>query len=105
MAIVLIMEWLCLCLHCKCSFFSGVEPSKFEFKIFLAQFHNCVHNIQSDRPKLAILKSYLTVYALQLVSHLTLEDGNFNVAIDLLTKEFLDVSHIVNEISEQILTT
>ena len=42
---------------------------------------------------------------LLLVSHLTLEDENFNVAIDLLNNEFLDVLHIVNEIFKKILTT
>ena len=68
---------------------------------FFVQFYYCVHNVQADRAKLAILKSCLIRYAL----HLSLEDGNFNVAVDLLTKEFLYVLHIVNEIFKQILTT
>lgn len=53
----------------NCITFSDVKPSKFGFKSFMAQFHNCTEYITSDKTKLAILKCYLTGYALQLISH------------------------------------
>lgn len=82
----------------QCATFSGINPSKFEFKNFISQFKNCTDSVKSGKSKLALLKGYLSDYALQLVSHLTLEDENFNVAVDLLTKEFLDIPFIINEI-------
>lgn len=89
----------------QCATFSGINPSKFEYKNFIAQFKNCTESIDSGRAKLALLKGYLSDYALQLVSHLTLEDGNYDVAVDLLTKEFLDVPFIISEIFKQIIST
>lgn len=86
----------------SCSVLSlvGVNPSKFKF--FFSQFHNFVSFTDSNKTKLALLKSYLTDYALQLISYLTLEDDNFHVAINLL-KEFLDVPYKMHEIFKQIL--
>ena len=59
--------------------------------------------MNSDKAKLFILKSYLTGYAAQLISHLTLEGANYEVAIKLLTEEFLDIPLIVEEIFKQLL--
>ena len=53
--------------------------------------------------KLTLLKSYLSDYALQLISHLTLESCNYSVAIDLLKREFLNENLIINAIFNQIL--
>ena len=86
-----------------CAKFSGNKPDKFEFKNFLSQFYNCVNSVSSEKTKLSLLKSYLTGYAGQLISHLTLEDSNYGVAIDLLTEEFLDIPYIVDEIFKQLL--
>ena len=72
--------------------FSSINPSKFEFN-------------NSNKSRLALLKGYLTSYALQLVSHLILVDGNYKVAVSLLTIEFLDVPFIINEIFKQVTTT
>ena len=87
----------------QCPKFSGRMSNKFEFKNFLAQFYNCVSSVSSDKAKLSLLKSYLTGYAAQLISHLTLEEANYEVAIKLLTEEFLDIPLIVDEIFKQLL--
>ena len=83
----------------QCPKFSGEMCNKFEFKNFLAQFYNCVSSVSSDKAK---LKSYLTGYAAQLLSHLTLEEANYEVAIKLFTEEFLDIPLIVDEIFKQL---
>ena len=59
--------------------------------------------MSSDKAKLSLLKSYLTGYAAQLLSHLTLEEANYEVAIKLLTEEFLDIPLILDEIFKQLL--
>ena len=87
----------------QCPKFSGRMYNKFEFKNFLAQFYNCVSSVSSDKGKLSLLKSYLTDHAAQLLSHLTLEEANYEVAIKLLTEEFLDIPLIVDEIFKQLL--
>ena len=43
----------------ECVKFSGMKPSKFEFKNFLAQFQNCAMYLESNEVKLRLLKSYL----------------------------------------------
>ena len=42
-------------------------------------------------------------YALQLISHLTLESCNYRVAIDFLKREFLNENLLINVIFNQIL--
>ena len=59
--------------------------------------------MSSDKAKLSLLKTYLTGYAAQLISHLTLEEANYEVTIKLLTEEFLDIPLIVDEILKQLL--
>ena len=87
----------------QCPKFSGRMSNNFEFKNFLAQFYNCVSSVSLDKAKLSLLKSYLTGYVAQLLSHLTLEEANYEVAIKLLTEEFLDIPLIVDEIFKQLL--
>ena len=62
-----------------------------------------VSSISSDNAKLSLLKSCLTGYAAQLISHLIIEEANYEVAIKLLTEEFLDIPLIVDEIFKQLL--
>ena len=57
----------------ECVKFSGLKSSKFKSKNFLAQFQNCVMHLELDEVKLTLLKSYLSDYALQVASHLTLK--------------------------------
>ena len=83
-------------LRLQCPKFCGRTSNRFEFKNFLVQFYNCISSVSSDKAKLSLLKSYLTGYAAQLLSHLTLEEANYEVAIKLLTEEFLDIPVIVD---------
>ena len=89
----------------QCVKFSGIRAGKFEFKNFLVQFENCVDAVHSKKAKLSLLKSFLTGYASQLVAHLSLEDENFEVAVNLLRKEFLDIPLIIDEIFKQLLSS
>ena len=59
--------------------------------------------MSSDKAKLSFFKSYLTGYATHLISHLTLEEANYEVTMKLLTEEFLDMPLIVDEIFKQLL--
>ena len=60
--------------------------------------------LESNEVKLTLLKSYLSDFALQLISHLTLESYNYSVAIDLLKREFLNENLIINAIFNQIIS-
>ena len=61
-------------------------------------------HLESNEVKLTSLKSYLSDYVFQLISHLTLESCNYSVAIDLLKREFLNENLIINTIFNQILS-
>ena len=87
----------------QCVKFSGIRAGKFELKNFLVQFESCVDAVHSRKAKLSLLKSFLTGYVSQLVSHLSLEDENFEVTIDLSKKEFLHIPFIIDEIFKQLL--
>ena len=85
----------------QCTKFGGKVIGKFEFQNFQAQFENCVTSVESPKVKLSLLKGFLTSYASQLISNLSLENKNYNVAINLLKK--LVVPFIIDEIFWQIL--
>ena len=59
--------------------------------------------VHSRKAKLSLLKGFLTGYASQLESLLSLEDEDFEVAIDFLKKEFLDIPFIIDESFKQLL--
>ena len=89
-------------LHCPT--FSGKASNKLEFKNFLSQFNNCV-DASGTLPgsvKLTYLRSYLTDYALKIIAHLTINDSNYDIAINLLKEEFLDEEFITNEFLKQL---
>ena len=72
----------------------------------MLQFNNCVDAAGqlSDSNKLTYLCGYLTGYAFKVISHLSISDDNYKVAIDLLKDEFLDVPYIVDESFKQLLS-
>ena len=77
-----------LCTHVpkiQCAKFSGEEVGKFKLKNFLAQFENCVTSVESPKVKLSLLKCFLTGFASQLISNLSLE----NETIRKLTRFFM----------------
>ena len=90
----------------QCQVFDGTSKDKLEFKNFLVQFFSCIDACGSisDAIKLTYLRSYLSGYALKIISHLSVADDNFEVALDLLKEEFLDIPYIVDECFKLLLT-
>ena len=89
----------------QCSQLSGKDVDELEFKNFLIQFQNCVDaggNLPGSA-KLTYLRSYLTGYAYKIISHLSITDDNFDIAITLLKDEFLDTEFIADEYFRQII--
>ena len=90
----------------SCPTFDGSGKDKLEFKNFLAQFQNCIEacGSLSDANKLTYLRSYLAGNAFKLINHLSVTDDNFEIALDLLKDEYLDIAHIVDESFKVLLT-
>ena len=83
----------------ECDKFDGESQDKMAFKNFLQQFHNCINvcGQLSDSSKLTYLRGYLKGYAFRVISHLSVSDDNYSVALKLLKEEFLDEEYIVDE--------
>ena len=80
----------------ECNIFDGTSKDKLEFKNFLTQFSNCIDacGTLSNANKLTYLRSYLSGYALKIISHLSVTDDNYDVAFSLPKEEFLDIPYI-----------
>ena len=89
----------------SCKKFSGTEKDKFYFNNFLKQFENVIEagGITSGSAKLTYLFGYLENYAFDIVSHLSIKDDNYPLAIKLLKDEFLDVEFLIHEYLRKIL--
>ena len=85
--------------------FNGKEKYKFAFHNFLNPFNNVIDSKKqlSESAKLSYLIGYLRDYALKQVSHLSLFDSNYKVALNLLKEEFLDKEFIIDETLKNIL--
>ena len=84
----------------KCDFFTGEGSNELEFHSFITQFNNVIGyrpNL-SEATKLTYLKTYLKGYALKTVQHLQISNSNYKIAIDLLTREFLDTNALVDDL-------
>ena len=57
----------------------------------------------SDSTKLTYLKTYLRGYALKIVQHLHVTNGNYLIAIELLEREFLNVDSLTDELFKKLL--
>ena len=70
-----------------------------EFENFVTQFSNCIDacGTLSSANKLTYLRSYLSGYALKIITHLSVTDDNYDVAFSLLKEEFLDIPYTVDE--------
>ena len=90
-----------------CKVFNGEGEDKLEFKNFRLQFKNCVDACgkPSDSNKLTYLRSYLSGYAFKVISHLSISDDNYKVAMQLLEDEFLDIPFIINESFKQLVAS
>ena len=90
----------------ECPKFDGTSKDKMAFKNFWAEFTNCMeaYSCTSDTLKLKYLKSFTSGKAFQLIRHLSLTDGNFNKALELLQKEYLQIENIITEYVGKIMT-
>ena len=91
----------------ECKIFDGTSKDKLEFKNFVTQFSNCIDacGTLSDANKLTYLRSYLSSYALKIITHLSVTDDNYDVAYFLLKEEFLDIPYIVDESFKTLLSS
>ena len=91
----------------KCERFDGGSSDKFEFKYWLSQFESMLASGRaiSGTSKLSVLRNHLTHsgLAFKTISHLDINDDNYDEAIKALKEEFLDIEHIVHETFKQIL--
>ena len=60
-------------------------------------------HLESNEVKLTLLKSNLSDYDLQLISHLTLESCNYSIDIDLVKRKLLN-GNLINAIFNKILS-
>lgn len=76
----------------KCAVFRGEGASSLEYSNFLQQFQNVIgsRGCLADSAKLTYLKTYLDGYALKVINHLSIANENYEVALSMLEKEFLD---------------
>ena len=67
-----------------CQKFDGRSTNPLAFKNFMVQFRNCVgvHDNLSDTSKLTFLRGFYTGHALNLITHLSVCDDNYQIAID-----------------------
>ena len=91
----------------ECKTFDGASKDKLEFKNFLTHFSNCIDacGTLSNANKSTYLCSYLSGYALKIISYLSVTDGNYDVAFSLLKEEFLDRPYIVDESFKTLLSS
>ena len=82
-----------------------MEKINLPFIIFLNQSNNVIDSKKhlSESAKLSYLIVYLTDYALKQVSHLSLTDSNYKMALNSLKEEFLDKKFIIDETLKNIL--
>ena len=66
---------------------------KWHLRIFLQQFHNCI-NVSGQ---LTYLRGYLKGYGFRVISHLSVSDDNYSVALKLLKEEFLDEEYFIDK--------
>ena len=85
--------------------FSGEGSSNLEFHSFLSKFNNVVgfRSNLSKSTKLTYLKNYLTGYAYKITAHLQIDDGNYDVAMNLLEKEFLNKEALIDDLFSKLL--
>lgn len=84
----------------KCPVFdpSSLVGDKLAYKIFLVQFENCVLGMHDKALKLLILKNHLRGHALKIVSHLSISAESFDIALEILSSEYLDEGYMVEQI-------
>ena len=89
----------------SCDSFNGEGTTSLQYHEFLSQFNNIIGlrpNLTKST-KFSYLKTYLRGYALKLVQHLQVSEQNYDIALDLLSKEFLNKDSIVDDLIRKLL--
>ena len=88
-----------------CPVFMGNHNDKFDFVNWLAQYDTVMsaNKNMSDCYKLSYLQSKAQGDAGKFIKHLELKDENYEVALELLKKHFLDIEYIRDELIKKIL--
>ena len=88
-----------------CPVFLGNHTDKFDFVNWLAQYDTVMsaNKNMSDCYKLKYLQSKAQGDAGTFIKHLELKDENYEVALELLKKHFLDIEYIRDELIKKIL--
>ena len=90
-----------------CELFDGGKGDAFAFKYWLSQFENMLASgkTMANRFKLSSLRNHLTHtgFAFKLIDKLEINDDNYEVALQKLKDEFLDVNKIVDKLLDQLL--
>ena len=90
-----------------CELFDGGKADAFAFKYWLSQFENMLASgkTKANRFKLSALRNHLTHtgFAFKLIDKLEINDDNYEVALEKLKSEFLDVNKIVDKLLDQLL--
>ena len=76
----------------KCPVFDpdSLEKDKLAYLNFYKEFENCVLSVEGKSLKLIILKGY----AHRIISYLSISDANFNTAVEILERKFLNKKYI-----------
>ena len=85
--------------------FDGEGTSNLEYHSFISQFMNVIGNRTNlnNSTKLTYLKTYLKGYAHKLIQNLQITDENYQMALDLLDKEFLNKEALVDDLFKKLL--
>ena len=83
-----------------CGSFAGEGRNSTEYSSFLIEFNNIIglRTNLADATKFTYLKTYLKGYALKVINHLHVTDENYQTALSLLEKEFLNKDEIVDDL-------
>ena len=89
----------------KCDTFSGEGSDELQFHSFITKFQSVIgyRTNLADATKLNYLKTYLRGYAHKTIQHLQICNENYQIAIDLLNREFLDVNTLVDDLLKKVL--
>lgn len=89
----------------KCNMFSGEGVSNLQFHTFITQFDNIVglRTDLSNSTKFTYLNSFLKGYTFRLVQHWQITDENYEIAVRLLTDEFLNKEALIEDLLKKLL--
>ena len=89
----------------KLPIFKGSQDDVLLFSDFIRQFKDLIGDRveYSDSLKLIYLKSYLKGGALDIIKHLSNDNANYQLALDFLTKEYLDKDLVVDRQLRQLM--